>query len=385
MRKAVLKIAAPYLIILVLFAVIGGHVARAARIQRGGTPIRQTPPRVKSAEEVEKNIKVMKGMPDAQVIPTMRFMSASLGVRCDFCHVSKDGQLDAASDAKKEKETARDMIKMVRAVNRANFRGEPQISCFTCHMGQPLPQKFPALPVAVAPPTESFVAGTAANASPLPSGATIVQKYINAIGGQNAIERIMSCVMRGKLATASGLTGTYETEQVPPDKGYESIMTPRGGRERAINQKVGWEKSSFGVIDLLGQQLSDMRLSLPLLLDIGLKREYSEIEVSTKEKIDNRDVYVVDATRKDQKRERLYFDAENGLLVRRITFAPTMIGIIPEQIDLSDYREIQGVKFPFAVRVSTADSNNPTTTRSFEQVEINVPVSSSQFQKPKAD
>jgi hypothetical protein len=62
-----------------------------------------------------------------------------------------------------------------------------------------------------------------------------------------------------------------------------------------------------------------------------------------------------------------------------------MIGIIPEQIDLSDYREIQGVKFPFAVRVSTADSNNPTTTRSFEQVEINVPVSSSQFQKPKAD
>jgi hypothetical protein len=382
MRKAILKISAAYLIILVLFAVIGSYVARAARIQGQGAPTKQA--RVTLAEEVEKNIKVMKGMPDAQVIPTMRFMSASLGVRCDFCHVSKDGQLDSASDEKKEKETARDMIKMVRAINHANFRGEPQVSCFTCHMGRPVPQKFPALPVAVGPPTESFAAGTAAKRSPLPSGTTIIEKYIDAIGGQNAIDRITSCIMRGRLATASGLTGTYETEQVPPDNGYESITTTRGGRERAINQRAGWEKSSFGVIDLLGQQLSDARLSLPLLLDIGLKREYSELEVSGKEKIDNSDVYLVDATRKDEKRERLYFDAESGLLVRRITFAPTMIGIIPEQIDLSDYREIQGVKFPFTVRVSTADSNNPTTTRSFEDVEINVPVASSKFQKPES-
>jgi hypothetical protein len=236
----------------------------------------------------------------------------------------------------------------------------------------------------VGPPTESFATGTAAKPSPLPSGTTIIEKYIDAIGGQNAIDRITSCIMRGRLATASGLTGTYETEQVPPDNGYESIMTTRGGRERAINQRAGWEKSSFGVIDLLGQQLSDTRLSLPLLLDIGLKREYSELEVSGKEKIDNRDVYLVDATRKDERRERLYFDAESGLLVRRITFAPTMIGIIPEQIDLSDYREIQGIKFPFTVRVSTADSNNPTTTRSFEKVEINVPVASSRFHKPKS-
>jgi Photosynthetic reaction centre cytochrome C subunit len=338
------------------------------------------PSKILTVEQAgNKNIRELKGMPNAQLIPSMRFMSASLGVRCEFCHLSKDGELDAASDEKKEKETARDMIKMVRAINRANFRGEPQVSCFTCHAGQPVPQKFPSLPVQIA-----SAAASTQPAETLPPVSAVIEKYIAAIGGRAAIEKITSCVMRGKLATASGLTGTYETEQVPPHEGYESVNTSLGERERAVNETAGWEKTSFGITDLSRQQLSDTRLSLPLLLDVGLNREYLEAEVSRKEKIDNRETYVVDATRKDDKRERLYFDSETGLLLRRISYAPTMIGIIPEQIDLGDYREVEGVKFPFTVRVSTADSNNPSTIRTFDEINVNVPVANSKFEKPKS-
>jgi hypothetical protein len=71
--------------------------------------------------------------------------------------------------------------------------------------------------------------------------------------------------------------------------------------------------------DLLPQQVPDTQLSLPLLLDVQLKREYAEAEVSGKEKIDNHETYIVDATRKDDKRERLYFDVDTGLLLRRIS------------------------------------------------------------------
>jgi hypothetical protein len=358
-----MKVAAALLSVLAIFLTSDHPDARAARSETYDVGTKKVLSHVKLAEKAEKNIKVMKGMPDAQVLPTMRFMSASLGVRCDYCHVSKDGQLDAASDEKKEKETARDMIKMVRAINRANFRGEPQVSCFTCHAGQPMPQKFPSLPVPI-----GSAAAITQRGETLPSGSAVIEKYIAAIGGRAAIEKITSCVMRGKLATASGLTGTYETEQVPPDEGYESITTSLGGRERAVNETTGWEKTSFGITDLSRQQLSDTRLSLPLLLDLGLKREYSEAEVSRKEKIDNHETYLVDATRKDGKRERLYFDSETGLLVRRISYLPTIIGIIPEQIELGDYREVEGVKFPFTVRVSTADSNNPSTIRTFDEM-----------------
>src|SRR5215468_10712312 len=88
------------------------------------------PAKILTAEQAgNKNIKELRGMPNAQFIPSMRFMSASLGVRCDFCHVSKDGQLDAAAEDKKEKQTAREMIRMVKEINRANFKGEAQVSC----------------------------------------------------------------------------------------------------------------------------------------------------------------------------------------------------------------------------------------------------------------
>ena len=342
------------------------------------------PPKILTVEQAgNKNIKELRGLPNAQLIPSMRFMSASLGVRCDFCHLSKDGQLDAAAEDKKEKQTAREMIRMVKEINHANFKGEAQVSCFTCHVGQPIPQSFPILPVAMAstaPPTQPLQGVPPS----LPSGSSVIDRYIEAIGGQAKIEKIRSCVMIGKFTTASGASGTYEVEQVPPDSGYELIALSSFRRERGVRNRSGWEKTSFGTNDLLPQQVPDMQLSLPFLLDVQLKRQYSEAEVSGKEKIDNHEVYVVDATRKDDKRERLYFNAENGLLVRRITYAATMVGIIPEQIDLSDYREVEGVKFPFSVRVSMADSNNPSNTRTFEEVKLNVQVERSKFSKPNS-
>ena len=342
------------------------------------------PPKILTAEQAgNKNIKELRGMPNAQLMPSMRFMSASLGVRCEFCHLSKDGKLDAAAENKKEKQTARDMIRMVKEINRANFKGEPQVSCFTCHVGQPIPQSFPILPVVMASPVPPIQPLQSAPPS-FPSGSSVIDRYIETIGGEAAIEKIRSCVMTGKFTTASGASGTYEAEQVPPDSAYELIALSSFRRERGVRNRSGWEKTSLGAIDLLPQQVSDMQLSLPFLLDLQLKRQYSEAAVSGKEKIDNHDAYVVDATRKDDKRERLYFDVQNGLLVRRITYAPTMVGIIPEQIDLSDYRDVEGVKFPFSVRVSITDSNNPSNTRTFEQVRLNIQVEPSKFSKPSS-
>src|SRR4029078_10268793 len=67
----------------------------------------------KTVEQVEKNIKVLTGMPQSQLIPVMNFFSASMGRRCNYCHVNNQGQWDYASDAKPEKAAAREMVKLV--------------------------------------------------------------------------------------------------------------------------------------------------------------------------------------------------------------------------------------------------------------------------------
>jgi len=342
-----------------------------------------------TVEQVDKNIKVLNGMPESQLIPAMKFIAASLGVACNYCHITKDGQLDTAADDKETKRTARVMIKMVLDANKTTFHGNPVVSCYTCHRGQTSPQGFPGLPVAlrVQAPTAGGP-GAAAQSSPtatvaLPPAEDVLNKYISAIGGQSAIDAIKSCIIKGKVANASGSTGTYEVDQVAPDQAYELLATQRGARERVLNDRLGWEKNAFGVNALAGQQLEDLKLSLPLFVTLKLKDQFRTLETFIKEKIGDHEVYVVNAIRPDQKRERLYFDTESGLLLRRVSETETIIGVIPEQTDFDDYREVEsGVKLPTTIRVSAVDALNPTSTRTFDEIKVNVPVDDSRFKKP---
>src|SRR5207253_704535 len=122
----------------------------------------------------------------SQLYPTMRFMAASLGFQCGSCHVIKSGFVDASADDKPEKQSARDMIRMVLGINKNFAGGNPTVSCYTCHRGQRTPQGVPVLPLTV--PSPGSPSGSSASlTSPdstrqLPSVADILNKYLTAIG-----------------------------------------------------------------------------------------------------------------------------------------------------------------------------------------------------------
>jgi photosynthetic reaction center cytochrome c subunit len=353
--------------------------ARTATTEKAAAPSGPT------VEQGNKNIKVLTGMPEYQLIPTMKFFTVSLGVSCTYCHVmGKDGKMDTAADDKETKRVARGMIKMVLETNATTFHNQPQISCYTCHRGQAVPKNFSSFPVAlkIMPPAPSGLQPTATATPALPTADEILDKYAAAIGGQAAIARIKNAVIKGTIQNASGSTGTFEADQVAPGKAYDTVTTQRGTRVRVVNEPKGWEKNAYGVNELSGQQLEDLKMSLALFGNLKLKDHFSKFEVAAKEKINNRDVYVLNATRADQKREHLYFDSESGLLIRRVADTSTMIGVIPEQIDFEDYRAVDDVKLPGTVRFATVDTQNPMSTRKIDKVEFNVPVDDSLFTKP---
>jgi hypothetical protein len=343
-------------------------------------PVEPSSDRVVTAGEAARGgrLEVLNNLPVTQLIPVMKSITAGLGVGCEFCHTfGKDGQLDTNAPEKEEQKTARAMMKMVREINQRNFGGKLQVSCFTCHAGHPHPQSVPDLPVTM------VAAEPSATPAPLPIKAeTIISSYVNAIGGEEAMAKIKSCSAKGKYQAANGTTGTYETEAMAPDKGYEVITTSGGSRKRILVGGKGWEKSAYGVRVLLTDQAIDTELVQPFLFAAQLKGEYSQFEVAGQEKIDNADVYVLNATRRDKIRERLYFDAQTGLLVRRVTFGPAMIGLLPEQVDFADYRDAGGIKLPFTVRVATADATNPSSTRTLDEVKLNPPIDHARFDKP---
>src|SRR5437667_2114589 len=121
--------------------------------QPAQTPAVSPAQQEKPTEQVQKNIKVLMGLPQSQLIPVMNYFAASMGRRCNFCHVNNQGQWDYASDAKPEKNQAREMITMVLDINKttARLKLDP-VACYTCHRGRNSPQSIPILPLPVPSP-----------------------------------------------------------------------------------------------------------------------------------------------------------------------------------------------------------------------------------------
>ncbi len=93
-----------------------------------------------------KNLKILpKDINKQQMDSVMRHFSASLGVKCGYCHSYNQEQksMDFVSDAKKEKNIARDMWRMNAKLNRKYFDikdskasgAKLEVTCFTCHHG----------------------------------------------------------------------------------------------------------------------------------------------------------------------------------------------------------------------------------------------------------
>src|SRR6059036_48189 len=74
------------------------------------------------AEDVFKNVQVLKGIPVDQFMDTMGFFSAALGLNCTGCHVAESLQdLSKFAEDVPRKRMARNMIRMVDGMNKANF------------------------------------------------------------------------------------------------------------------------------------------------------------------------------------------------------------------------------------------------------------------------
>jgi photosynthetic reaction center cytochrome c subunit len=330
----------------------------------------------KTAEQQFKNIQVLKDIPADQLIPSMQFISASLGVECDFCHVEHEMQ----KDDKKEKQTARKMISMELAVNKANFKSEVEVTCYTCHRGSAHPVGTPILSADVSKPAapHTHEEGAEADAN-LPTADQLLDKYLAAVGGADALKKIKSRVQKGSL-DAGGMHYPIEVYAEAPDKRV-SISHPQGGESvTAFNGEVGWLTIRNGVHMMTAGEREAARIDAELYFPARVRELYKEFRVRPGEEIDGHATYMVMTRDADRLPLRLYFDQQSGLLLRQMRFAETPLGRNPTQIDYADYKEIDGVKIPCRWTLSRPNGN---FTIKIDQVQQNVSIDGKLFVPPK--
>jgi photosynthetic reaction center cytochrome c subunit len=327
----------------------------------------------KTAEQQFKNIQVLKGIPADQLIPTMQFIAASLGVECEFCHV--EHQMD--KDDKKEKKTARKMISMELAIDKDHFDGNLGVTCYTCHRGTPHPVAVPIVSAENVKPAP-HVHGDEAHAN-LPAANQILDKYLAAVGGAEALEKIKTRIQKGTI-DAMGQQYPIEVLSEGPDKRI-SISHPKSGGSSvtAFNGDVGWLSIPNGFHRMTTAEAAAARIDAELYFPAQVREMYKEFRVLSPEEINGHQTYVVYATAQGLPALRLNFDQESGLLIRLTRYAETALGRNPTQIDYADYRSTGGVKIPY--QWTLARPGGAFTIR-VAQVQQNVPVDDKLFVPP---
>jgi len=354
-----------------------GLVMGGAKAQSGAAPAAGNAPAPKMAEEQFKNIQVLKGIPADQLIPGMQFITASLGVECQFCHV--EGAFE--KDDKKPKQTARKMMTMMFAINKDNFEGHREVTCYSCHRGSVDPVGTP------------LVMGEEAKAgggeAALPEGgeasgtqaAQLIDKYLQAVGGAAAIDKVTSRVMKGTISFGDRNV-PIEIFSKDPDKRISFTHTPDGDSVTAFDGHEGWlGLPGHAVREMHGPDIDGASIDADLHFAAHLKGMFSEAQVRGKEKIADHETYVVIGRREGKPPLRLYFDEQSGLLVRLVRFGETPLGRMPTQIDYADYREVDGVKIP--LRWTLARPGGRFTIQ-VSEVKQNVPVDDAKFARPPA-
>ncbi len=324
---------------------------------------------VETAGQRFKNIKVLNDMPADQMGKVMNLMSASLGVNCNFCHVEND----FAKDDKEEKQAARQMITMTFALNKNYFDNRPEISCNTCHGGKTHPQNAPnlnAIAMAEERPKQPAT-------KPLVDA--ILEKYTQAVGGKENLAKINSRVVTASRVEPNGKTETEEISQ----KGNKILIVtkyPQAVVSEAFDGTNAWKRANADDIKLKTDEAEQIKRNAQIFAFNDLKTIYSKLEYRFTDKIDGREVYLVNATTADNQRERLYFDAANGLLIRRVSSVPTVLGNFQYQVDYTEYKDFGGVKLPATVRHTMP---NVSWTRKILEVKNNGAIDDAKFNAPK--
>jgi photosynthetic reaction center cytochrome c subunit len=325
---------------------------------------------VKAAEEVYKNIQVFKGLPASELEPTMAFISGSLGVKCNHCHVNPFDK-----DDKQTKQTARRMIRMVFDLNKSSFNGEKAVSCYTCHRGSTKPVSVPAVGQNLWQPVSSQPKET-----PLPTVDQVLDKYLQALGGAPALRKVTSRVAKGSRIGADGILVPEDVYQKEPNKILVVTTYPDVAFSTGFNGVTGWGASSKGgARELPAAVLAQLKNESEFYKEMKIKELYPKLSLIGRSKIGDNEVYVLEATPLTGNPEKLFFDARTGLLVRRYSETETILGMFPLQTDYSDFRDVDGIKQPFLIHWSMPGR---IWGRKIVEMKQNVPVDDAQFNPP---
>lgn len=219
-------------------------------------------------------------------------------------------------------------------------------------------------------------------AAALPSADEILDKYVKASGGKEAIQKLTSRSAKGTFEIeAMGMTGGFQSFAKAPNKTATIIEIPGFGTvNQVFDGTKGWDSNpQTGLRELAGNELAAQKREADFYQTINLKSHYSKLTVKSKEKVGTAEAYLVEAVPAEGSPEKMYFDVTSGLLIRTDTERDLPDGKMAIEVYMSDYKQVDGVNIPHTLKQVT-----PMFAMTIKMAEIkhNVAVDDAKFAKP---
>jgi hypothetical protein len=342
----------------------------------------QEPPQP-MAENVFRNIQVLKGIPADEFMETMGMFASSLVYDCIGCHVEDIlVRREAFAESTPRIQRARQMVVMVNALNKQYFAGQPRVTCFTCHRGSGFPEAVPDLRIQYGDWPAENPNAMGQFFQPKASAEPVFAKYINAIGGIERVSKLTSYTATGTYLgfNTGNATAPIEIFAKAPDQRSTVVRVFDGDAVRTTDGRSAWAAEGWRQLPLMtftGTNLASARVEAMLAFPQVLQKGFSEWKVGTVTLGDS-DVQLLQGSNPGQLPVNLYFD-EEGLLVRSVRWTSTPVGTVPTQTEYSDYRDVAGVKMPFKMVVTWTNGQN---TIELKDVRPNATIDAARFARP---
>ena len=219
-------------------------------------------------------------------------------------------------------------------------------------------------------------------ATALPTVDEVLDKYVKAVGGKEAVMKHTTRSMKGTFdIEAMSMSGPLEVLSKAPNKSTTTIAFPgMGNFVQVFDGEKAWSANPMeGLRELSGGELAAMKRRSEFHSEINLKKQYPKMEVKGKEKVGASEAYVIEAATGDGAPDKLYFDVASGLLVRQDSETESPQGKVASESYFDDYKVVDGVKFFHTMRMI---SPMFSATMKITEIKNGVAIEDTKFAKP---
>lgn len=216
-----------------------------------------------------------------------------------------------------------------------------------------------------------------------PAAKAILEESVKAVGGKEAILKIKSRQIEGKMVMAAqGIEMKMSLTQKGGTKALMKMESPGIIVDQGYDGETAWSKNSLqGIRELVGPELEQAKEAATISVELSTLNNLTSAKLLDDAEENGKTFKVIEITSKDAIPKTLYFDTDTKLLAQTVSKIATGPDTTVETtVSFSDYKELDGVKYPFTTKMKIIGQD---VTLSVSSIQQNIEVDDAIFALPE--